>query len=130
MGHGGKGKASMSDDHEHDSVYEEVELEDMDYDEVEEVYTYYCPCGDEFQLYKEDMEDGEDIATCPSCSLIIRVITTRPSLRNNLLMSQPKRRRHSDGIRCLIMQQQYFCNANPINSEHVDHCSKDTINGK
>lgn len=28
------------------SVYEEVEIEDMQFDEERQVYTYQCPCGD------------------------------------------------------------------------------------
>ena len=28
------------------SIYEEVEIEDMKYDPVEQIYTYPCPCGD------------------------------------------------------------------------------------
>mmetsp|Transcript_34687 Transcript_34687/g.83931 ORF Transcript_34687/g.83931 Transcript_34687/m.83931 type:complete len:212 (+) Transcript_34687:109-744(+) len=61
------------DDHD-DGVYEEVKIEDMDYDEEEDIYTYQCPCGDLFFIATEDLESGEDIAHCPSCSLIIRVI--------------------------------------------------------
>ena len=30
------------------SIYEEVEFEDMLYDEVDLSYTYPCPCGDTF----------------------------------------------------------------------------------
>jgi diphthamide biosynthesis protein 3 len=30
------------------SIYEEVEIEDMEFDEVEQRYTYPCPCGDKF----------------------------------------------------------------------------------
>ena len=64
----------------------------MEFDEEEEIYTYPCPCGDKFeisivtlttmglqhiyskQLQQDDLRDGEDVARCPSCSLIIRVI--------------------------------------------------------
>lgn len=57
------------------SVYhDEVEIEDMEYDEEEEVYYYPCPCGDRFQITKEELMEGEEVATCPSCSLIIKVI--------------------------------------------------------
>lgn len=55
-------------------VYDEVEIEDMDYDEESETYYYPCPCGDRFFITKDDLMDGEDIATCPSCSLRLRVI--------------------------------------------------------
>ncbi|CAO3646711.1 unnamed protein product [Cunninghamella echinulata] len=46
----------------------------MEFDENEQVYTYPCPCGDKFEIFLDDLKDGEDIARCPSCSLIIRVI--------------------------------------------------------
>lgn len=64
----------MADDEEI-SVYDEVEIEDMDYDEALQTYFYPCPCGDRFQIALADLQDEEtDIAVCPSCSLMIRVI--------------------------------------------------------
>lgn len=64
----------MSDDEEI-SVYDEVEIEDMTYDEALQTYFYPCPCGDRFQIALGDLQDEEtDIAVCPSCSLMIRVI--------------------------------------------------------
>jgi diphthamide biosynthesis protein 3 len=56
------------------SIYEEVEIEDLDYDPVHRVYTYPCPCGDKFRITLEDLWDGEDIAPCPSCTLRIMII--------------------------------------------------------
>ncbi|KAJ8658185.1 diphthamide biosynthesis protein 3 [Lichtheimia ornata] len=56
------------------SFYDEIEIEDMEFNEDEEIYTYPCPCGDKFEISIDDLRDGEDIARCPSCSLIIRVI--------------------------------------------------------
>jgi len=56
------------------SIYEEVEIEDLDYDPVELLYTYPCPCGDVFQITLEELWDGEDIAPCPSCTLRITII--------------------------------------------------------
>ena len=56
------------------SIYEEVEIEDLDYDPVELLYTYPCPCGDKFRITLEDLWDGEDIAPCPSCTLRIMII--------------------------------------------------------
>jgi len=56
------------------SVYEEVEIEDLDYDPVNYIYTYPCPCGDKFSITLEELWDGEDIALCPSCTLRIMVI--------------------------------------------------------
>lgn len=62
------------------SIYEEVEIEDMQYDEETQVYSYPCPCGDKFSIALEDLHDGEDIATCPSCTLRIRVIFDEETL--------------------------------------------------
>jgi diphthamide biosynthesis protein 3 len=56
------------------SIYEEIEIEDMDYDPIEYMYTYPCPCGDKFCILLEELWDGEDIAKCPSCTLRIMVI--------------------------------------------------------
>ncbi|KAI9184096.1 Diphthamide biosynthesis protein 3 [Blastocladiella emersonii ATCC 22665] len=56
------------------SYYDEIEIEDFDFDEDTRTYTYPCPCGDKFQITEEELFDGEEVATCPSCSLIIRVI--------------------------------------------------------
>lgn len=56
------------------SIYEEIEIEDMTYDPDEFLYTYACPCGDKFSITLEELWDGEDIATCPSCTLRILVV--------------------------------------------------------
>ena len=37
-------------------------------------YYYPCPCGDRFAITREELEAGEEVATCPSCSLIVKVI--------------------------------------------------------
>ena len=63
----------MSDD-EGISIYDEVEIEDMTFDEAMGVYQFPCPCGDKFQITLEDLLEEQDIAVCPSCSLMIRVI--------------------------------------------------------
>jgi DNA-directed RNA polymerase subunit RPC12/RpoP len=55
-------------------IYEEVEIEDMKYDPDTQLYSYPCPCGDKFSITLEELYDEEDIATCPSCTLRIRVI--------------------------------------------------------
>jgi diphthamide biosynthesis protein 3 len=69
-----------------------TQIEDMEFDEENLVFHSPCPCGDRFEislvssnlvLYflpvtdcgeQSQLMDGEDIARCPSCSLIIRVI--------------------------------------------------------
>jgi diphthamide biosynthesis protein 3 len=55
------------------SFYDEVEIEDMEYNEEEETYYFPCPCGDRFQITLEELQQGDEIAHCPSCSLIIRL---------------------------------------------------------
>jgi diphthamide biosynthesis protein 3 len=69
------------------------QIEDMEFDEENLLFHSPCPCGDRFEislvssnlvLYclpvtdccaeQTQLQDGEDIARCPSCSLIIRVI--------------------------------------------------------
>lgn len=54
--------------------YDEVEIEDMDWDEDKERYTYPCPCGDLFEISLTELRSGEEVGTCPSCSLRIRVV--------------------------------------------------------
>ncbi len=57
------------------SVYDEVEIEDMTWDEALQIFHYPCPCGDRFEIALADLKDTTtDIAVCPSCSLMIRVI--------------------------------------------------------
>ncbi|KAL8947517.1 MAG: hypothetical protein Q9222_006212 [Ikaeria aurantiellina] len=56
------------------SIYDEIELEDLSYNADTTLYTYPCPCGDQFEITLQDLRDGEDIAVCPSCSLMIRII--------------------------------------------------------
>ena len=62
------------------AYYDEIEIEDMTWDDVKKVYHYPCPCGDRFEISKTQLANYEDIATCPSCSLIIRVIYDPVSL--------------------------------------------------
>lgn len=62
------------------AYYDEIEIEDMAWDDEKRVYHYPCPCGDRFEISKKQLKNYEDIATCPSCSLIIRVIYDPVSL--------------------------------------------------
>ena len=57
-----------------DSIYDEIEIEDMTFDSTLQIYHYPCPCGDRFEISLDDLKDGEDVAVCPSCSLMIRVV--------------------------------------------------------
>lgn len=70
--------------------HDEIEIEDFEYNEEEDTYYYPCPCGDQFQITKvskcycrykgdnvmlqDELRAGEEVATCPSCSLIVKVI--------------------------------------------------------
>ncbi|KAG2066170.1 zf-CSL-domain-containing protein, partial [Suillus decipiens] len=56
------------------AYYGEIKIEARAWDEVKGVYHYPCPCGDPFEISCKQLADCEDIATCPSCSLITRVI--------------------------------------------------------
>jgi len=56
------------------AYYDEIEIEDMAWDEKKGVFHYPCPCGDRFEISRQQLANYEDVATCPSCSLIIRVI--------------------------------------------------------
>lgn len=84
--------AKMSDDEEI-SVYDEVEIEDMTYDETLQTYHYPCPCGDRFEIALLDLQDeSNDIAVCPSCSLMIRVIYEVVSKKRPARHPPPRRR--------------------------------------
>ena len=65
--------------HDHDSHYEEVLLSDMDFDEEEGMYYWECPCGDMFEISQAEIDEGQDIAHCPSCSLTLRVLLPPPA---------------------------------------------------
>uniref|UniRef100_A0A803Y8V4 Diphthamide biosynthesis protein 3 n=3 Tax=Neognathae TaxID=8825 RepID=A0A803Y8V4_MELGA len=98
--------------------HDEVEIEDFEYDEETETYSYPCPCGDRFLitrvtvggdegeaalglgcagrcvtvsrgLLQEDLENGEDVATCPSCSLILRVIYDQEQFMRDEVIAEP-----------------------------------------
>ena len=32
------------------NIYEEVKIEEMDFDEEKQIFYYNCPCGDRFQI--------------------------------------------------------------------------------
>lgn len=54
--------------------YDEIEIEDMSWNDEQKAYTYQCPCGDLFQITLEELAAGEEVARCPSCSLYITVV--------------------------------------------------------
>lgn len=60
--------------------HDEIEIEDFEYDEDDETYYYPCPCGDQFQITKAELLAGEEEATCPSCSLVVKVVYDKDDL--------------------------------------------------
>ena len=54
--------------------YDEVELEDFEFEHETSTFYYPCPCGDRFQISSEELVTGERVARCPSCSLTVKVI--------------------------------------------------------
>lgn len=62
------------------NYYDELEIEDFAWDPKARVFHYPCPCGDRFEITKSQLRDGEEVATCPSCSLIVRVVYDYVSL--------------------------------------------------
>ena len=71
-------------------VYDEIESEDMTFDEALQIYHYPCPCGDKFEICIDDLRDGQEIAVCPSCSLMIRVIFDLSDLPEKQKESKPQ----------------------------------------
>ncbi|KAL3700263.1 hypothetical protein R1sor_018285 [Riccia sorocarpa] len=68
--------------------YDDVEIEDMDWNEALGAYTYPCPCGDLFQITKAELRVGEEIARCPSCSLYITVVYNPEDFQESKLTTQ------------------------------------------
>jgi diphthamide biosynthesis protein 3 len=66
------------------TIYDQIEIEDMTFDPALSIYHYPCPCGDRFEISIYDLEDGEDVAVCPSCSLMIKVIFEPEDLEKDM----------------------------------------------
>ena len=45
------------------SIYDEVEIEDLDFDPQTGIFTYPCPCGDKFQITLVNLKLEFDINT-------------------------------------------------------------------
>ena len=63
------------------SSYDEVDLEDMEWNAELGAFTFQCPCGDVFQITPAELRAGEEIAHCPSCSLVVTVVYEDDDLR-------------------------------------------------
>lgn len=71
-------------DIEIENIYDEVEIDDMEFETDDNTFYYPCPCGDKFRISIADLKQGKDIATCPSCSLQIRIILDEDFLEDFL----------------------------------------------
>lgn len=67
-----------------ENIYDQIEIEDFTFDPDTQLFTYPCPCGDRFQISIYDLEDGENIAVCPSCSLMCEIIFDESDLKEYL----------------------------------------------
>ncbi|KAF8819062.1 hypothetical protein IE077_001763 [Cardiosporidium cionae] len=61
-------------------IYESIELEDFEFDMTTGIFYYPCPCGDLFEIALSELILGSDLAPCPSCSLIVKVLFTMEEL--------------------------------------------------
>ena len=71
-------------DIEVENIYDEIEIDDMDFEQDEQTFYYPCPCGDKFRITVDMLREGKAIATCPSCSLQIRIISDQEFLQEFL----------------------------------------------
>lgn len=76
-------KSRDSDDF--NSYYDEVDIVDFKYENG--IFTYPCPCGDLFSIALEDLKNGECIARCYSCSLIVFVVYDSKDLDKYIISS-------------------------------------------
>lgn len=53
--------------------YDEVEIEDMQYDPKTDSLWFPRPCGDLFRITKQQLRDGEEVVKIINISKIIRV---------------------------------------------------------
>ncbi|AWU74534.1 uncharacterized protein C5L36_0A11170 [Pichia kudriavzevii] len=67
-----------------ETIYDQIEIEDFTFDPATQLFTYPCPCGDRFQISIYDMQEGENIAVCPSCSLMTEIIFDESDLQEYL----------------------------------------------
>ncbi|KAL8270328.1 hypothetical protein Esti_005763 [Eimeria stiedai] len=72
-----------------EAAYEEVRLQELEFDALEQHFVYPCPCGDLFELSVVELRaavassgtHGFALASCPSCSLKIRVLFENAELK-------------------------------------------------
>jgi diphthamide biosynthesis protein 3 len=74
-------KNQSKDENDFLSYYDQVDIVDFTYNSTLEIFIYPCPCGDSFTIGLDDLKNGETIARCNSCSLLVNVIYTEKDLQ-------------------------------------------------
>ena len=59
------------------TLHDEVEIEDMEWSEELQSFTYQCPCGDLFQITLDELAAGTRVYA-PGSSAACPVTSTRP----------------------------------------------------
>ncbi|XP_064513065.1 dnaJ homolog subfamily C member 24 isoform X2 [Pseudopipra pipra] len=54
-------------------LYEQVYLEDMSWNEDEQLYTLSCRCGGNYSVFKSETKDVS-LVCCDTCSLVIEIL--------------------------------------------------------
>ncbi|ORX44301.1 dnaJ-like protein subfamily C member 24-like protein [Piromyces finnis] len=55
-------------------INEEIDLDDMEFDEEEETYFSECRCGGIYKITIDDLENNVNVISCDICSLKIKVL--------------------------------------------------------
>ncbi|KAK9861817.1 hypothetical protein WJX84_002819 [Apatococcus fuscideae] len=53
--------------------YDDIEIEDMEWSDNLQAFTYPCPCGDLFQISREELQAGEE------CSGLWKILQEAPA---------------------------------------------------
>ena len=59
---------------ERPAISQEVDLEEMQYDETAGSFTLLCRCGGKYTVFEDELEENIDVIGCSGCSLSIRVL--------------------------------------------------------
>ncbi|KAH7050967.1 hypothetical protein BKA57DRAFT_459961 [Linnemannia elongata] len=59
--------------HANGQVHDDIDLDDMDFDEEAGSYTSPCRCSGEYIISEDELELGVDTVVCSTCSLIVRI---------------------------------------------------------
>ncbi|KAF9274860.1 Diphthamide biosynthesis protein 4 [Mortierella alpina] len=54
-------------------VNDDIDLDDMDYNEKSSSYSAPCRCSGEYVISEDELELGVDTVVCSTCSLIVRI---------------------------------------------------------